>query len=375
MRLFSQGAVYAYHYREFLPHHFPDSLQPTLLTAEVLNLQEYSILSKSFSLARAANAALLTGSFYASRMTGKNLHRGMPAAVSIEPTTSCNLRCPHCPSGLRSFNRPTGMLQPEMLKEVIDQLWRTVGYMTFYFQGEPYLNKALLPMVRMAADKRIFTFTSTNAHYLNREEAEATVASGLSKMIISIDGTDQDSYARYRIGGNLNKVLEGTRQMMEAKRRLKSSTPIVEWQFIAFKHNEHQLAEIQQLAKTYQIDKLSIKTAQIYDFETADEWLPQDPNLSRYTKKNNEISIRNRLLNHCWKMWHSCVITWDGRVVPCCFDKDARYEMGNIRKNDFTAIWRGQEYRAFRNLLLRSRGNIDICKNCTEGTKIWADPS
>ena len=306
-------------------------------------------------------------------MAGKNLHRGMPAAVSIEPTTSCNLRCPHCPSGLRSFSRPTGMLQPELLQEVIDQLWKTVGYMTFYFQGEPYLNKDFLPMVRMAADQNIFTFTSTNAHYLNREEAEATVASGLSKMIISIDGTDQESYAHYRIGGHLNKVLDGTRQMVEAKRRLRSSTPIVEWQFIVFKHNEQQLAEIQQLAKTYQVDKLSFKTAQIYDFESADEWLPQDPKLSRYTKKNNKIAIRNQLLNHCWKMWHSCVITWDGRVVPCCFDKDARYEMGNVRNNDFTAIWRGAEYRAFRNLLLKSRGNIDICRNCTEGSKIWAD--
>lgn len=265
------------------------------------------------------------------------------------------------------------MLQPELLKEVLQQLHQTVGYMTFYFQGEPYLNKEFLPMVKMASDKDIFTFTSTNAHYLKKEQAEATVASGLSKIIISIDGADQESYEHYRIGGQLNKVLDGTRNLIQAKKELKSSTPFVEWQFIAFRHNEDQLPKIRQLAAQYGVDKLSIKTAQIYDFDQADQWLPKDPELSRYTKKNNQIAIKNKLLNHCWKMWHSCVITWDGRVVPCCFDKDAKYEMGNLSQTDFKSIWRGDAYRSFRNLLLRSRGNIDICRNCTEGSRVWAE--
>jgi len=72
-------------------------------------------------------------------------------------------------------------------------------------------------------------------------------------------------------------------------------------------------------------------------------------------------------------MWHSCVITWDGRVVPCCFDKDASHSMGELSEQSFEQVWQGKAYQNFRNALLISRSEIDICKNCTEGTKIWTE--
>ena len=74
-------------------------------------------------------------------------------------------------------------------------------YLTFYFQGEPYINPKFLEMVSYASKKKIFTSTSTNAHYLDSETARKTVESGLDKLIISIDGTSQDTYEAYRIGG------------------------------------------------------------------------------------------------------------------------------------------------------------------------------
>ena len=82
--------------------------------------------------------------------------------------------------------------------------------------------------------------------------------------------------------------------------------------------------------------------------------------------------IKNPLDNQCWKMWHSCVITWDGEVVPCCFDKDAKYSMGNAFETDLKDIWYNENYHDFRKNLLNSRSKIDICKNCSEGTKVWA---
>jgi len=78
------------------------------------------------------------------------------------------------------------------------------------------------------------------------------------------------------------------------------------------------------------------------------------------------------LENSCWKMWHSCVITWDGKVVPCCFDKDATHHLGDLSTYSFNEIWQNETYSAFRNSLLQSRKEIEICKNCTEGTKVWA---
>lgn len=323
--------------------------------------------------ARAWNASKVLSSFYASRLTGKATLTGMPLSISIEPTTSCNLRCPECPSGLRSFTRPTGMLNQDLFQSVINQLAPSLSYLIFYFQGEPYLHPSLLDMVRYASSQKIYTTTSTNAHYLNDEAAKETVLSGLDRLIISIDGTTQDAYASYRIGGRLDKVIEGTKSIIKWKRELKSKTPHVIFQFLVVKPNESQIGEVQQLAKELGVDEVALKTAQIYDYKNGSELIPTLDQYSRYKKKQDgSYEIKNELFDHCWKMWHSCVITWDGKVVPCCFDKDAHYVLGDLNKNSFKEIWKGEKYQAFRISLLKSRSEIEMCKNCTEGTKVWA---
>ncbi|MBR9918965.1 radical SAM protein [bacterium] len=335
-------------------------------------IQDALHLAKSFTPGRIRNAVKIYSSYFSSKRSKENKHKGMPVAISIEPTTSCNLRCPECPSGLRAFTRPTGMLQTDLNKKVIDELKNELTYITYYFQGEPYLNKDFTEMVKYASDHNIYTATSTNAHYLNDENCKQTVESGLKKLIISIDGIDQDSYAKYRIGGKLDKVLEGTRNMVRWKKEMKSKSPFIVWQFIVFSHNEDQIPEIKKLAKEVGVDKLAIKTAQLYDFETGSERLPSNDKYRRYKEENGKYNIKNKLLNHCWRMWHSCVITWDGKVAPCCFDKDASYRLGDLQTHSFKEIWGNSEYSRFRRLILKSRSNIDICQNCSEGTKIWS---
>ena len=91
-----------------------------------------------------------------------------------------------------------------------------------------------------------------------------------------------------------------------------------------------------------------------------------------FKMKSFKQYIKNELLNHCWKLWHACVITWDGLVVPCCFDKDAVHRLGDLKSVSFKDIWHGQSYQSFRSLLLQGRDKIDICTNCTEGCKVWA---
>ena len=296
-----------------------------------------------------------------------------PISISIEPTTSCNLRCPECPSGLRSFIRPTGMLTQDLYQRAIDELSPTLTYLIFYFQGEPYLNPGLLDMISYASKKKIYTATSTNAHYLSDEAAKKTVASGLDRLIISIDGTDQKSYESYRVGGSLQKVIEGTRNVIKWKRAMKSSTPHVIFQFLVVKPNESQIGDVYKLANELGVDEVALKTAQIYDYQNGSDLIPTIEKYSRYKRKaDGTYQVKNRLLNHCWKMWHSCVITWDGKVVPCCFDKDAHFVLGDLKEHTFKNIWKDREYQTFRKSLLRSRSEIEICKNCTEGTKVWA---
>jgi radical SAM protein with 4Fe4S-binding SPASM domain len=296
----------------------------------------------------------------------------MPVALAVEPTTSCNLRCPECPSGLRSFTRPTGMLRKDMFEKLLAEIGDTLMYLTFYFQGEPYLHKDFLGMVRLATSRKIYTSTSTNAHYLTPENALETVKSGLDRLIVSIDGTTQEVYQQYRIGGKLNKVLEGTRNIMLAKKEMKSSTPHVIFQFLVVKPNEYQMQDVRKLAKELGVDELRFKTAQIYDYENGSDLIPENDRFSRYKKGlNGQWSIKSKLIDHCWKMWHSAVITWDGIVVPCCFDKDAEYRMGNVSEASFQEVWYSENYKGFRDSLIGGRKNIEMCKNCTEGTKIW----
>ncbi|TXK51333.1 radical SAM protein [Pontibacter qinzhouensis] len=328
---------------------------------------------KKLTPLRILNAAQVVGSYIWSRFSGKARHWGQPLSISFEPTTSCNLRCPECPSGLRSFTRPTGMLDDVLFTHTIDQLHKRLLYLIFYFQGEPYLHKNFLNLVKYAADKGIYTATSTNAHYLSDENARQTVESGLDRLIISIDGTTQETYAAYRIGGNLEKVLQGTRNVVKWKKQLKSRTPHIMFQFLVVQPNEHQIEEVKELAKNLGVDEVVFKTAQIYDYQNGSPLIPTIDYYSRYKNNGNgTYSVKNKLLNHCWKMWHSCVITWDGLVVPCCFDKDAEYRMGDLKEQHFNSVWQGKGYRQFRQSLLRSRSEVEMCRNCTEGTKVWA---
>lgn len=329
--------------------------------------------ASGLTVKRAWNAARIVTSYHRSRITGVPTIHGLPISISFEPTTSCNLRCPECPSGLRSFTRATGMLGQPLFQHVIDQLAPTLSYLTFYFQGEPYLHPQFLDMVQYAADRNIYTATSTNAHYLKDENARLTVESGLDRLIISIDGTTQDTYQSYRVGGSLDKVIEGARNIIAWKKKLKSRTPHVIFQFLVVKPNEHQIPEVYTLAKQIGVDQVVLKTAQIYDYANGSDLIPEQDQYSRYRKMNDgSYTIKNSLDNHCWKMWHSCVITWDGKIVPCCFDKDAHHVLGDLTKNSFEEVWNGEAYNTFRAALLRSRSEIEICKNCTEGTKVWA---
>ncbi len=338
------------------------------------NLNSALNFTKKITPIRALNMAKIYGSYYLSKWSGRAIQWGVPFSISVEPTTSCNLRCPECPSGLRSFTRPTGMLQSNFFKNTIDEMHKELIYLTFYFQGEPYLNPEFLDMVKYAHANKIFTTTSTNAHYLTPENAKRTVESGLDRLIVSIDGTTQDVYEQYRIGGNLEKVKAGAKNIVAAKKAAGSSTPHVVFQFLVVKPNEHQIEDVKKLAKEIGVDDVWFKTAQVYDFANGNPLIPTIEKYSRYKKQaDGTYEIKNSLENNCWKMWHSCVITWDGLVVPCCFDKDATHQLGDLKTDRFKTIWRNEKYTSFRNQLTQSRKNIDICTNCSEGTKVWED--
>lgn len=329
------------------------------------------ITAKAFisylTLQKVWNYLLLQLSFQLSRWFQKPLIWGKATTLSIEPTTSCNLRCPECPSGLRSFTRPTGMLQEQLFEKVILQTKSHLSWLHLYFQGEPFLNPRFLEMVRFADQNKIFTSTSTNAHYLDESKVKAIIASGLKQLIVSMDGITQEIYEQYRIGGNLEKVQEGIKILIAEREKSKSQFPRVVLQFLVTGQNEQQLPALKQWAKEMKVDELQLKTTQIYDFENGSDLIPSDLGYSRYAPAGNgKWKLKKKLENKCWRMWQGAVVTWDGKVVPCCFDKDAEHVMGELSTQPFREIWKSNSYQLFRNQLLLDRSQIEICKNCTE---------
>lgn len=322
---------------------------------------------------RVWNVFLLRFSFFITRVLSRPVHFGLPASMSIEPTTSCNLGCPECPSGLKQFTRPTGKLDLELHKTMLKQIDKSVFYINYYFQGEPFLHPRFLDLIKDAKSSNIYTSTSSNGHFITPKKALDIVDSGLDRLIISIDGLTQETYEQYRVGGKLSKVIAASQNLIAAKQERNSHTPHLIFQFLAVKHNEHEIPQVFELASEMSIDEVRIKTAQLYSYKNGNPLMPENEKYSRYRKqRDGTYKLKGEPGNHCWRMWSGSVSTWDGSIVPCCFDKDAKHVLGSVQSSHFTEIWKSSSYKNFRSAVVINRQDVDICNNCSEGTKVWA---
>jgi radical SAM protein with 4Fe4S-binding SPASM domain len=259
------------------------------------------------------------------------------------------------------------MLQERLFETVIDQVKGHLTWLHLYFQGEPFLNPRFLDMVSYADSKGIFTATSTNAHFLGEKQVGEVLKSGLKQLIVSMDGITQDVYENYRIGGSLEKVQEGLKLLVRERKKTGQRFPRIVLQFLVTGPNEHQIPALKSWAKDMEVDELQLKTTQIYDFENGSDLIPSDLGYSRYVpSKEGKWELKKKPENKCWRMWQGAVATWDGKVVPCCFDKDASYVMGELKENSLASIWQSVPYFNFRKQLLSDRTRLEICRNCTE---------
>ncbi|MFA7057307.1 MAG: radical SAM/SPASM domain-containing protein [Candidatus Cloacimonadales bacterium] len=329
--------------------------------------QNKRIVAKSLKIKKISNLLIGNASRLLSNMTHKSHIWGYPTAVMIEPTNVCNLKCPLCPSGNGTLKRAKGFMEFSLFKKVIDEVKEYATMIILWNQGEPYLNKDFNKMVKYATDAGLFTLVSTN---LNADmDAEEVVKSGLDSMIVSLDGSTQETYNQYRVNGNLEKVLSNVEKLVAAKKKLKSNTPIIRWQFLVMKHNEHEIEEIKQKAKELEVDQLSFKTIQIYTKEDI-KFLPINPKYRRYNISGEDFEIKFKMENKCRRMWQQPVVNWNGDVAICCFDKDIEFPVGNVKEQSLLSIWQGKPFQNMRNAVLKNRKAFEICRNCGEGVKL-----
>lgn len=328
---------------------------------------EFKLLISCFTFTRLSNLIKVESSRLFSFATTNPIIWGYPYAISIEPTSYCNLKCMECPSGSGTLTRNQGQISMDLFKQIIDETSKYTFYLTLYFQGEPLMHPEIGALIAYAKAKRMFVFTSTNGHFLSPENAQTLVESKLDKIIISLDGATQVDYERYRINGTLKKAVEGMSNLANYRKQLPSETPIIVAQVLLLKTTENQLPDIKDLALRNGVDFVEFKKAQFYNPNDNDSLLPQNPKYRRYEYKENfGWNLKAKKTKNCKRLWAAAVITWDGRLLPCCYDKDAHYPFGDLNNVDFKTAFKSLAATDFRKQVTFKRDEIEICCNCGE---------
>ncbi|HOH74357.1 MAG: SPASM domain-containing protein [Paludibacteraceae bacterium] len=327
----------------------------------------YRLFCGKLTIKRLINYILLRLEYFISYSSKTPFIHAKPFAASIEPANYCNLQCPECPTGMGAIQKEATTLPFPLFKKMINPLLPELFYLNLYFQGEPFLNESIYDMIAYANRQKIITNISTNGHFLTDSACQQLITSKLDRIIISLDGATEETYEKYRVGGNFTAVVDGITRLVRLKKEMQSRRPFIELQFIVFSTNEHEIPAIKVLAKSLQVDGLSIKTAQLTNFKKGNPLMPKNTIYSRYKlDKNGSYKRKKPLRNRCWKNWSSIVVSTDGKVLPCCFDKHGLYAYGNLLDNGFHSLWNGDKATKFRSTILHNRKSLPMCNNCTE---------
>ncbi len=295
---------------------------------------------------------------------------GGPVAAAVEPTDICSLRCPLCATGAGLLDRERGCMSLQSFTAVLDALPGSVRDLYLWGQGEPFLAPDFTAMIRAAAGRGLRTIVSTNGHHF--DDPDAVASSGLSRLIVSLDGIDRESYARYRRGGDFDRVTAGIREVAAAVRRHgRKKKPVIELQYLLTADSVADMGRFRALAAGLGADLVSFKTLQAASMPGGDALLPADLRYTRYRRDREGRLVPDRLplSGRCLRIYFSCQIDWQGNVLPCCFDKNSRHIMGNVFEQPLADIWNGPAFRAFRRAFTSGGRPWPMCADCTEGLR------
>ena len=296
-----------------------------------------------------------------------------PYYYIIDACNVCNLRCPLCPTGNTTIARKQAMLSLEQYKELFDKIKEYALVVSLYNHGEPLLNPDVFSIIEHTHRNRVGTNISSNFNWPQPVEINDFIRSGLDYVTVSLDGVTQDSYQQYRVRGDIGEVFDNLKRLLSAKKTLRSKTPFVEWQFIVFKHNEHEVEEARKLASELGVDLLrfispGVPPEDMHNLELQEKWMPRNP---LYWERNPKlVEERGYVFDQpCFYLYRSMFIYPGGGVTPCCFAHDERQDFGNLYNNSVMEIWNNNAYRSARMLFSRSLPTEErietICDKCT----------
>jgi len=225
-------------------------------------------------------------------------------------------------------------------------------------------------MVRLAKSRRICVTSSTNGQRLvDPAWAREIVASGLDSLILSADAVSPKSYAVSRCGGSLENLRAGLCHLRQARRAMGRKTPRLYLQFVITRQNEHERPMMAEAARSWGADHVLLKSLYLHDGMKAEAFLPADPRFRRYRSHAGRWVPKTGHRHPCARLAYSCVILWDGNIVPCCFDKNGEHRLENAAK-PLETIFRSPVFQAFRRQQRSSKAPY-ICQNCSDGLTLY----
>lgn len=298
----------------------------------------------------------------------KDFIKPFPGVIRIEPASTCNLKCSHCPTGTTKLKR--GIMTRGTFLLILEQLKKhknKIRVAVLYHGGEPFLNKEFVAMVK--AIKQLgtpFIKTVSNGMLLTKSLAEEILQSGLDLIEFSIDGENPKQNDFVRRNCNFKNVVENIKFLIKLKEENKLKTPrivVATTQFLPQKSdlkNTEQSPDvpgylIKEFKNEYKKKQLDFKS--FYAFRWPD--MRVDRNIYDIYKEKN----KNERLNSCDHISSTFTIRHNGDIVPCCFDLTSRIVMGNIHEDNIENIWNSEKYIEFRRSIFKREFN-SLCDSC-----------
>jgi radical SAM protein with 4Fe4S-binding SPASM domain len=307
---------------------------------------------------------------FVSRILRSSRVFGFPEHIIIEPTNVCDLRCPLCPTGSGAMKRKRGFLSLENFKKIVDEIAPCAYYLTLAGYGEPFLNKDIIEMIAYAKKRQLIVNVATNAQHIGSVAVDGVINAGLDRLVVSLDGISQPSYEKYRIGGDLSKVISAIKALVDQKRKSGKMLPYIAAQFLITKYNEHEIEGIKDLASQLSTDVLIFKKACDMnsfpkDIRQMAGYLPDNIAYRAYRVNDGVVSWNTdkKDINFCGMAWNYPAIAWDGSLFPCCISYDGLV-MGNVLETGFRKAWNGKKFMEFRKKLRENKKSIRECSDC-----------
>ena len=290
-----------------------------------------------------------------------------PKNIYIDVTSKCNLHCAVCSLTLHKNMKKRDMSFEEF-KKVIDEVHIPGDRLIIPAVGEATLNNDLYGMIRYAKDRGVGEINLlTNGLKLDDKDLELVFSSGLDNIYVALDGASKQTYSKFRIGGDFNKVKKNLERIIKRKKKFGALKPLIIIGFLVNRYNEKEIPLIKKMAKTMGADGVNLK---FIDFGSsfkskAKDFLPDNLNFSVYKNKKLEKKQYNDY-SFCEAPWTDCVVSYDGSVYLCCKHAINRsHSIGNLLNSSFSELWNNPRYVSLRKGFLENKKKNIICKECT----------